>query len=82
MCILKRGNCVTILSPIQVLDSFLYNAMLLRSEHFFFACGASKRLYVAKGYAVNFKVKLNFNIFNAAGWAKQGICFYAVCVIG
>jgi len=51
-------------------DSFFYFFALLRREQFFFAFGTSKCLHIVQYYAVNFKVKLDFNVFNTARRTK------------
>jgi len=50
--------------------SFFNCFALFGSEYFFFACGASKCLYVVQCNSVDFKVKLDFDIFNAANGTK------------
>jgi hypothetical protein len=50
-------------------------------EYFFFTSRASKRLDFMQNYAINFKIKLNLNVFNAADRTKKCICFSDVWFI-
>jgi len=63
-------------------DSFFDCFVLFGREYFFFACGASEGFHVVKGDAVNFKVKLDFDVFNAACRTKQSVCPNALGFIG
>jgi hypothetical protein len=48
--------------------------MLLRSEHFFVAFRTPHRMNVMQNRAVDFHVKLYFDVFDDACGAKQGAC--------
>ena len=43
---------------------------------------ASECLHVMQYNAVNFKVKLYLNVFNATGWAKKRVCLIIFDLLG
>ena len=47
--------------------------MLIRAKYFFIASRAPECLHIMQNYAINFKVKLNLNVLNAAGRTKKRI---------
>ena len=51
-------------------------------EYLFLACRASERLHVMQDNAVKFQIKLHFNEFNTARWAKQSVCLSEIWFIG